>query len=40
MIVGFSLMKVSFWKNSVAPPNTSTITAETTAITGSRRVSR
>ena len=38
MIVGFSLMKVSFWKNSVAPPNTTTITAETTAITGNRRV--
>ena len=39
MIVGLSLMKVSFWKISVAPPNTTTITAETSAIIGSRRVS-
>ena len=39
MIVGLSLMKVSFWNTSVAPPNTTTMTADTSAITGNRRVS-
>jgi len=32
------LMKVSSWRTSVRPPNTVTTTAETSAITGSRRV--
>ena len=38
-MVGLSLMKVSFCKNSVSPPNTTTTTADTIAIIGRCRVS-
>ena len=38
-MVGLSLMNSSSCSTSVSPPNTTTMTAETSAITGSRRVS-